>query len=739
MTRRNVLESAKKAAALLGASTFGVAVGEQRSTDSAGSRQRSTRLGAASSLQPFGLPSAAQQRGPSHAGAFAPASLQASPAFPVHFMQAIQAVQKAGSVASAAESAGNASFGPEQVAQLQASNRVLLLEYSSTGGGHTDRSLLPVKQALEDGVIAKGDTVVMFAPPRWAHDHHGSHVNKLHNRKSELEAAGVHVILKQTDKTVTGLYKADGASDNVAMLRDFVYKPRRGDDVDLSVKLPESDNPRPRGPAQSAKSVLDDVIRAVGSGNKDKILVIGDMAPYLQKAAKARGIATRVEIGNHQALFVGVGRKSLDGKDLSYLHKASAAGLPDKLALIDYNTRMNVLPELPSTFKALGIEPGTTKAQAREIALQHLMQHGERTSLVKGDKAKPGILVSRHADPSTIKAMVYLYVNDYTQGLVDHIRDKIEAEPKTYGRALFAICGSEAFKKGQAANKAPNIMHVMYSANADGVTSAGFGTTSEFHYLHKNGYEGKFIVAPVENQHEQGANAAELKDICAPGAVMPAHGLDDITRNLDHLVAARAGEEPGRGWNDSMLRLSDAVARKSAPDEPATSNVGHAAQLLASPPGEMSDKATKSVTAMAAYDATDAPKQRRRMYKLVVPALDSMIKDSAVDAKRPKPTPFSENGQFQVLATKKAGVSQSLDVRTAIDLMRTASRVGPEGDAALHGLLQVEFSSIAVKNQLMAYANLLESLQSIEDAQERSAAAQHALETLAQQNIALGW
>lgn len=626
----------------------------------------------------------------------------------------------------------NGHFEPQEITKLQKSERILVLEYSSTGGGHTDRSLLP---AAEDGALKRGDSVVLFAPPRWPHDAHGGHVAKLHQRAGELEKRGINVLIRQTDKTITGIYKHDGSSDNVAMLRDFIYKPQRAPEVNLSAKLPSASEPWPEGAGAKAGAILDDLMAAVGPHATTKIVALGDMAPFLQKAAKQRGIEKRVEIGNHQALFIGAGREALGDKDLSYLAKASSSGLPSKLALIDYNEEMNVLPTLAHTFEALGIAPTTSNAEAREIVIEHLLEHAHRISLTEGEKWKPGILVSDDADSKSIKGLVYAYVNDYTQQVADFVRKSMKDEPEKWDGTIVALCGPKAFREpGSHENKtkrADNILHVMYAAHADGLTSAGFGTTSEFFYLHKNDYKGKFIVAPVENQHEQGANAAELVQRCK-GKVQRADGVEEVKKALGKLVDGHADAPALKG---TIGKVFSAVTKESAEGEPAVSNVGHAADLLTGQHPAMRKNAQAAITAMADYEGTHAPKERRRVYKLLVPALDSMIATNAPGSPHGAP---DTDGKFTVQATQKGG-AQQVSVEEAIKLMKQASMIGPAGDGALRSLLDIDIKNATVKTLLAESATALEELMNIKSPVVRSAQASKLLERLANEHIALGW
>ena len=629
----------------------------------------------------------------------------------------------------------NRIFNRDEVRALTQSHRVLVLEYSSTGGGHTARSLDPILRAVEKGTLKGGDEggsmVIILAPPRWPSDVAGSQINTLHNYVDKFREKGLKVILKQSDKTVTGIYKQGGASDNVAMLRDFVYKPQRDkSQVPLSTnRVLDGAVEVERGRGESAKDILQGVIEAVGDAAKEKIVVLGDMAPYLQKAAKAAGIQKSVEIGNHQGLLIGAARQALGDKDLSYVLKASSSGLSPKLALVEYSSDLNVVHDLKGCMDALGITASTTKKEARSKVLTHLFDYAKRDSedIVKTG----GILLAKDLETEDVKAMVYLYVNEYTAGAVGHIRQNIlEAEPESpYAKTLFAICARQAIDL-PADNSAPdakNILQLMYAANADGVTNAGFGTTSEFYYLAKNGSEASFVVAPVEHQHEQEANAALLKaafpnDEDGTGRlVMSARGAQDMHAKIDALAAhsvARAAQ-PGYLQGD----MSQIVSAASNPK----TGAGHAASLLASldaaDADSMRPSATNAVDAMADYTNSDAPKQRRRAYKLLVPALDAII---------------DRRSTFDVRPTSKVE-SRTLDVQTAITLMRQGAEAGAGGDPALNELLQIDMTNENVKLLLKEAGKLLETLMQMPPGEKRSQSALDALTDLANHKLALGW
>lgn len=614
-------------------------------------------------------------------------------------------------------------FDKKESDQLKLSEKVLVLEYSSTGAGHTARSLDPIIEARRARTLKEGDSVVILAPPRWPEDDQGKQVDTLHQKIAALEGLGLKVILKQSDKTVTGIYQPTGASDNVAMLKDFVDKPNRDNDhVRLS---DQASGPTVRwGTGHSAKQILADVITAVGEEQKGKITVLGDMAPYLQKAAKAMGIENAVEIGNHQALFIGDARQSLVRKDLSYLSKASSSGLAPKLALVEYDNTTNVVADLALALDHLGITAQHTKKEARTIALKHLLQCANELDVAAFGTQAGGIIRGPNADsPENVGAMVYLYLNKYTQGALDHIRSKIAGDDDAYQNALFANCARGAIVPNAAtadnARNAQDILKVMWAADADGVTNAGFGTTSEFNYLARNGSNADFVAAPVEFQHEQEANAANLVGAFEPGRVTSASGADALHAAIDALVKKRHGQENATIHLRGNMAQIDAAARAEG-----TSGKAHAADLLkrlddldaGDEVPSMRENAVGAMDAMADYANTNAPKQRRRVYKALVPVLDSIIKGADAVTLRP---------------TAKVPPHDT-SVSDAMRMMASDHR-------ALGDIMNIEFDNAGAKQLLTDSARSLRVVMRMEAGAVRQNAATEMLKELANKAIALGW
>ena len=643
--------------------------------------------------------------------------------------------------------ASTVKFSPAEQRLLNDANRVLLMEYSSTGGGHTARSLDPVLLAASASnrhrALHEGDCVVVMAPPRWESDKDGGKVNTLHDKAEALRELGLHVIIKQADKSVTGLYQKNGDSDNVRMLQDFVYKPQRDPaKTPLSTERIKAggthDAPFATGAGASAKELLDAVVLAIGTGGMHKVAVLGDMAPFLQKAAARLGneIKGSVEIGNHQGLFTGEARQQLGDKDLAYLHKASGSGHAEKLALVEYSSDVNVVRDLAPTLGQLGISAKTSKLEAREKVLAHLLAEGVRLDLAPGVTARPGILVNTDAkQPNDVKAMVYLYLNEYTQGAVDHIRKQMREKPETYGRSLFAVCGKGAFKYDMGEGKASNILQVMYAANADGVTNAGFGTTSEFFYMaHKpQDYAGKFVAFPVVNQHEQQANAAQL-GAAMPEKVTNATGPAQMMYEaIDQLVADRS-QYPRAHLAGNMEKLLKGSSLE-------TSGAQHAAGLLAAlyASDEARGKAetegrnaTAARTDMARYDTEHAAKECRRIYKLYVPALDAIAQ---------------RQGNCTIRATTKVA-AQHKSVEEIAGLLQGIADPAKRHEA--QKLMAIDFNNEHARQLAVDLGNKLHSILALDAIQQLSfggaqeantaaRAAERELKELAENRVALGW
>jgi hypothetical protein len=589
-------------------------------------------------------------------------------------------------------------FSDAEQAQFRDAKRVVMFEYSSTGGGHTARGLDPLLASVK-----KGDVVVIMAPPGWPHDK-GNAQNTLRSYMQKMQDKGIPFIVKQADKTITGLYKPTGESDNAAMIADFVDKARRPVGLGAqAVSVLASTYPKAGEPSSAmvlrkvdafqAKNIVSQILHASG-GDPQKLFLIGDMAPYAQKAAKALGVPeeNRVEIGNHQSMFDSSPAmlQMRGSKDMAYVFKAAGNNHVTKLALVDYNAEMNTVTALPEALRHpdIGITPSTTKAAARKIALKYILEHAAKNNLAPGAEVTPGIIAREGITADTAKSAVYLYVNDYTKGIAEHIKAKINEGHPDYQDTVFVLTAKTAWKtptssagsagaSGSAsqAPKAlshPNILHLMYAANADGVTSAGFGTTSEFNYLKHQGYAGKFVAVPVEHQHEQQANAVMLEGQHAPGVISTAHGIEGLKEQMDLLVANPTKTADLEGDMSSIVRGSEA---QLSSDNLSATHAGHAAALIEG--RELQKHSSSNLLANIELEGeNNQPKQVRRLTKLHVSALEAIIKGES---------------SFTVAPTSKVDPHMVNSMQVAIDILRNKDMAAEVLNVELEGPKQDAF------------------------------------------------
>ena len=136
-----------------------------------------------------------------------------------------------------------------------------------------------------------------------------------------------------------------------------------------------------------------------------------------------------------------------------------------------------------------------------------------------------------------VKQIVYVYAHQKTDAIAKHIREKLGIEPPgeadpDYANKAFLFCGGQAVK-------GYNAMHLAYLAEADGVTTAGAGTTGEFAYLNKAGNQSRLLVLPIEGHNEQGRNADVMAE-SFKDHVTVARTTSDITSKLDELMSKPA-------------------------------------------------------------------------------------------------------------------------------------------------------------------------------------------------------
>ena len=638
---------------------------------------------------------------------------------------------------------------------------VLAIKYSGTGGGHTKRLFEPVLAALNDGTLKPGDTVVVLMPPRWAQDKKGGKVKEAHDYvgpEGKFNKSGLNVVMVQTDKMVTGLYLPDGTSDAVGMWKSAVLTPYRDNErVPSSMNPKATDVPGPKDKdgkdtkgaieyvrGYTAKESLDAVIKVTGVKN---VIVFTDMAPDLQKAAFKQNVVRRVEQSNHAELMTDEHRKHISPNlNLAQLSKSLSDGRFTQLAPIRYDDNINVLQDMnDSTLKKLNISNETTMVQARTKVIDVLLKDANRIDSDgkhRGTSATAGIIVSDTIkNTGDVKGIVYLYANDYTEGLVKHINEKIAKEKNegingNYSSTLFAVCGGAFSDDGKGKGKSPdgsvkdeprNILHLAYAANASGLTNAGFGTTSEYNYLAMSGdYKGDFVVAPVKLQHEQMANAnileakfnelPEFNGRVTKAADPEAKNLDFLYKELDALVVKSNKELPA---DATMQKFIDAVNKEE-------SNSSLTAALL-NRGAKPTEKSLSIANAVDKVMNEEAPDQVRRMDKLLLPILmgleDGKGAGESIDV-------LSKRGDG-------TGLRQQITIGDAIKLLKDSD--SKESKIKLRDLLGVDLTNAKVIEYFKEYGEKLQEIAAKSNAADRAGMAKDQIYKTATEERFLGW
>ncbi len=430
---------------------------------------------------------------------------------------------------------------------IKSANHLLVVSYSPTGGGHTGRTFSIIEQAMADGHLAKGDTVVFHCPPKWE----GLERDDINQITGKLQKSGINVVFALADKTVYGYLKPDGSSDDARILQRFASYPKREISNNLDIRAsgvlwtPEMAAPAAAGQAPitptqhiyskgaeltiTAKHLMQSITEARGAAGKDQIYVLTDMDPYLQKAAIKAGIPPDhcLDQQNH-AILLRDGATAAGPSTYGLLAKVlSASG--GQISHIGLGDRNTLLP-IKALAESLHITPETTRAQAKQIVVDKLHMEGKRIDLTQPySKTAPGIMWPPDLAPSDVKQVVYVYAHNNTPAIGEHIRQKIQEKDPSYTDKVFLFCGAAAVGKY-------NAMHLAYLAEADGITTAGAGTTGEFAYLHRNADDqSSLLLLPIRGHNEQEANAEyiqhEFKDL-----VLLEKEVAGVNQQVDALV-----------------------------------------------------------------------------------------------------------------------------------------------------------------------------------------------------------
>lgn len=510
--------------------------------------------------------------------------------------------------------------------------KVFVAGFSSQGGGHTERMMKPLGQAL-----SSGDTVVMALPPHWENDT-GNEAGKLASFSQKYQSDGANVVTVQADKAILGFYEKDGSSDNFRILEEFAMKPQRN--TDQTPLYGVADNDAATGQGFKHKDIVSQIVNVVGQDNLDQITVFEDMDPYLGKAAAKAGIPSDQIVGQSNHVTMLDADDFLAGKSDAFLVKANGNGYNGKVATIDYDANVNKTASLGGSLDKLGIGPDQRTEDVRKDVVATFMQHGNKIHHDhEGVVTKAGsVIVSQDATAESIDRGVYLYLNSYTPPLAEHIKDRLNPESDTppelfaaYEKAMFVVCGKEAFPEAyRNTADVSNAMHLAQAANFDGVINAGFGTSSEMQYLlENNAYEGNFVMMPIERQHEQETNAFVLThDGISEGnqdRLTIANTMQELTDQLDDLVMNRATTTQSLGQaNSTMAGMLDATHMPGA--------IADKAAGLLNGTGEMSALDSRLLTENNNRASDIDRKEARQLNKVMIPVLAALVDDQPTAA-----------------------------------------------------------------------------------------------------------
>lgn len=531
---------------------------------------------------------------------------------------------------------------------IKKGKKILVAGYSSQGNGHTPRMYDPLVQAAKEG-----DVVVIAKPPHWQSDNGNEH-DKLETYTGKLKEKKVNVIEVQADKTILGFYKDEGPSDNYQILREFAYKPNR-DNSQVPAYGPEKDGPVSMVRGFSHHEIMKTVVKAANKNNVDKIHVFEDMDPYLAKAAISAGIPKDQVTGQSNHIVLNNGLFGIDdirypkfeGLSDAFLSKVNGNNANGKMSVVAFDPKINTTSRLAGSLEKLGYRETDSAIDARRKSIERLMS--DRT--VKYDpemsakNVKDGcVLCHPDAEKEDIDRGVYIYLNAYSKPIADQIHEIMTDDTKgsleekeAFKKTLFLFCGSATFHPPKDENgnirkdakgndlKGPNAMHVAQAANFDAVVSAGFGTTSEMAYLlNREAYEGKFLVLPVEDQHEQVANA----NLLLPGtltlekmeeSVRVVDNVEELKQKLKRLVSVEATTNQDLGVK-TMKPLFDATNSS----EGGTLIDRTAALITGDRPMDEFEKHLLSLNDRRAM--SNEVKAARRLNKVMIPALEALAK-----------------------------------------------------------------------------------------------------------------
>lgn len=257
-------------------------------------------------------------------------------------------------------------------------------------------------------------------------------------------------------------------------------------------------------PRISAFNLIKNIIQE-NKGGKDNIWILSDMDPGLQKAAQKHGIPAehRVDQQNHAILL---NENDVDSNVVlpnAVLAKVLDArgGMISHIALGGKNT----LIDAHKTAVGLGIDAKTSLKERRNKINEVIFQSAKSLDNSELNTAGGYVLKGHQvSSPQDTDKVVYVYAHNKTSIIAKHVIKKLRDEDPAYSDKMYVFCGKNAIP-------GYNAMHLAYLTDADGITTAGAGTSGEFVWLHRHGgSEANLLILPIENHNEQEAIASCL-------------------------------------------------------------------------------------------------------------------------------------------------------------------------------------------------------------------------------------
>lgn len=418
-------------------------------------------------------------------------------------------------------------------ALLNRAATAVVVGWSPTGNGHMDRLLDVLKISAEEGRLRKDDVILVHLPPTWNGNRTVLPSSSLDEFTRVMQKQKIHVAFaKSNGSAIHGDYQPTllcGQSDrsrNSRINQSFANNPLRRiacwSGLNKGMLLARADSKcsiSPRaffyekalapGYEVSAQTLMQKIVRHIPC---DKIKVLTDMDPALQKAAANCGIPghQRVDQQNHGSVLFPRTNPKIPDTRMAFLSKA-VSGFGERVSEMQVHgdPSRGALNKTAQCLDYLG--SGDTVFRR---GVSYLLNYGRE--LTQSNASMNGILV--HPDlrrtPERIETVVYIYLNGSSSHTVMKIiREKLDATQ--IPNALFVFCGSETIDEesllGEPKLDPLALCYAMSpSGRVHGIAAAGAGIVGEFSFFRRIGSQAKILLIPFEEQYEQQRNAEYL-------------------------------------------------------------------------------------------------------------------------------------------------------------------------------------------------------------------------------------